>query len=331
MRMLSNELTMQYELNVKKYQYNRSNYYLETNKGKYILRKVNIPKEQVIFEYEVNEYIHEQEFEQIAKICLNKKKVPYSIYKDKIYIMERYIDCQETDFKEVEDLKNITRVLAIFHKAGTGMKSQVRNIENASIKNIYEYFEKRHIESRKLRKRLAKLAQKTPFEIMFLKDYRVYEQLEKIALQCISVEDSNKLIAVAKENQTLIHNDYNYHAVSRVTKERYVINNLDSCVYNIQIVDLANLLTRIMQKNNWDIDLLKELIDIYNTYRPLSEAELRGLKAMLIFPEKYANICSKYLNSKRRAHYNMFEVKWQNMLEYRDGQLAAAYKIQEML
>lgn len=331
MRMLSNELTMQYELNVKQYRYNRSNYYLETNKGKYILRKVNIPKEQVLFEYEVNQYIHEQDFMQIAKICLNKKKIPYSVYKDKIYIMEDYRDAQETDFKEVEDLKNITRVLAIFHKVGRGMKSQVRNIENASIKNIYEHFEKRHVESRKLRKKVSKLAQKTPFEIMFLKDYRVYEQLEKMALQCISMEDSNKLIGDAKANYTLIHNDYNYHAVSRVAEDEYIINNLDSCVYNIQIVDLANLLTRIMQKNNWDVDLLKQLVDIYKTYRPLSEPELRGLKAMLIFPEKYAGICSKYLNSKRRAHYNMFELKWQNMLEYKDDQLAAAYKIQELL
>lgn len=331
MRMLSNELVMQYDFNVKNYRYNRSNYYLETHKEKYILRKVNIPKEQVTFEYEVNEYVHRHGFEKIAKMNLNKKKAPYSIYKDKIYVLERYEECEETDFKQVEDLKNIIALLAIFHTYGRGMASSVRNIENCAIKNIYEYFDKRRIESHRLKKKLEKLPQKTPFEMMFLQDYRAYEQLEKMALGCIDRECCDRLIEEAKTKYTLIHNDYNYHAVSKSSSKGYMINNLDSCIYNIQILDLANTLTRMMQKNNWDVALLKELIGIYNEKRPLSADELRALKAMLIFPEKYASICSKYLNSKRRTHYNMFEVKWQNMLEYKANQLEAAYKIQELL
>ncbi|MGL6174653.1 MAG: CotS family spore coat protein [Cellulosilyticaceae bacterium] len=331
MRILSNELTTQFDVAIKKYQYNRSNYYLETNKGKYVLRKINIPKEQVLFEYEVSEYIHQNGFNKITKIYTNKKKVPYSIYKDKVYIMEKHMECEEIDFKEARDLKEITKLLAVFHNSARGIKSEIRNIDNAAIKNIYEYFEKRHIESMRLKKKISKLAQKTPFEIMFVEGYREYEQLEKLALGCIDLASCNELIKEAKENYTLIHNDYNYHAVSRVGEEEYIVNNLDNCSYNLQIVDLANLLTRIMQKNNWDVNLLKELIDIYQEQKPLSESELRGLKAMLIFPEKYATICNKYLNSKRRANYNMFELKWENMLEYKEAQLAAAYKIQEMI
>lgn len=331
MRILSNELTAQFDINIKKYQYNRSNYYLETNKGKYMLRKINIPKEQVLFEYEVSEYIHDNGFNQITKIYTNKKKIPYSIYKDKVYIMEKYVECEEVDFKEVEDLKNITKLLALFHNSARGIKSEIRNIDNSTIKNIYEYFEKRHTECNRLKKKISKLSQKTPFEIMFLQGYKEYEELEKIALSCINLESCNQLIKEAKENYTLIHNDYNYHAISKVGEDEYMINNLDNCIYNLQIIDLANLLTRIMQKNNWDVDLLKELIDIYQQQKPLSEVELRGLKAMLIFPEKYASICNKYLNSKRRANYNMFELKWENMLEYKADQLAAAYKIQQLL
>ena len=96
------------------------------------------------------------------------------------------------------------------------------------------------------------------------------------------------------------------------------------CGYDIQVLDLAHILAKIMQKNDWDCSILYELIERYNGIRPLSNKEFNLLKFMMIYPEKYNNICFKYSSSKRRWNYSMFEQKWKNMLMYKDRQIATA-------
>lgn len=331
MKSLSQELIYQYDLNVKKYYYMRSNYYLVTPTGEYVLRKVNIPKEQIAFEYEVNAHLIENGLENIDPIYLTKKKVPYAIYQDKIYILQKYKEREEVDFQNEEDLKAVMSLLATFHRAARHMASDIRNIESTHMKNLYTYCEKRLYESKKIRKSLIDLSQKTPFEIMFLEGYGIYEELEEMAIAQIDKPMCERLIQNAKVHQTIAHNDYSYHCIEKQVGGLYMISNMDSCSYNVQLVDVANVLTKVMQKNNWDIQLLQRLIDLYINELSLSEEEIGILKAMMIFPEKYAGICQKYYQSKRRANYNIFEMKWQNMIAYQKDQLEVARQISKYL
>ncbi|MGL4738466.1 MAG: CotS family spore coat protein [Cellulosilyticaceae bacterium] len=331
MKSLSQELIYQYDLNVKKYYYSRSNYYLVTPTGEYVLRKVNIPKEQIAFEYEVNAHLIENGLKNIDPIYLNKKKVPYAIYQDKIYVLQKYKEREEVNFQDVEDLKAVMGLLAKFHLAARGVTSETRSIEMAHMKNLYTYCEKRLYESKKIRRSLIDLSQKTPFEIMFLEGHGVYEELEELAIAQIDKQMCERLIQSAKAKQTIAHNDYSYHCIEKQMDGPYMLSNMDSCNYNVQLVDLANVLTKVMQKNNWDIHLLQQLIDIYIAENSLSDEEIRLLKAMMIFPEKYAGICQKYYGSRRRANYNIFEMKWKNMVVYQQDQLEVARQISKYL
>lgn len=324
MKLLDNELIAQYNISIKRHQYSRGYYYIDTPKDKRILRKVSIPKEQVAFQYEIMCSIRQRGFMALNPIHLTKKNMPYALYEDKLYVMQSYEDSEELDFKDKQDLKGCVSLLSAFHLAAKDIKSVNRNIENSNMKNIYDYFAKRYVEGVKLKKAVCKSAQRTAFEIMFLEACPYYHELEEKALSQIDREVCLRLISEAKSGYTIMHNDYNYHTVSKGKQNNYFINNMDNCTYNVQIIDLANLLTKIMQKNNWDIGYLLELIEVYNQIRPLSQDELKVLKAMLIFPEKYASICQKYTASKRRGNYSMFEVKWQNMIEYKEKQLQAA-------
>ncbi|MGL5677597.1 MAG: hypothetical protein ACRDDX_14400 [Cellulosilyticaceae bacterium] len=331
MKMFNNDLATQYDLVVKKMYYNRSNYYLDTNKGQYLLRKVIMPKEQIAFEYEVNKQLIQKGFNEIEKIYLTKKQSPYVQQQDKLYMLQSYRAMDEIDFKLEVDLRGMICVLARFHKAAQNITSSERNIENAGLKNIYEYFQKRHIETKKMKNNMSGISQKSKFEMMFAEHYKVYEELEQMAIELISKEIAEKLIDKAKKNHTVIHNEYTYHAVSKIAQKQYVITHLDACSYNIQLLDLANVLTKVMQKNDWNMQLLYDLVQEYTNINTLSEEEIKVLKAMLIFPEKFASICHKYMTSKRRNNYSMFEMKWENMLVYKEEQLRAAKQIEKIL
>ncbi len=330
MKALPNDLLSQYEINIKKYSYNRSNYILETTNGKYILRKLNIPAEQILFMYEAVNHLRENGFLQVSLIYPTKKKLPYAISRGQVYVLQSYADGEEVEFKDSHDVKGIVELLANFHKCGVNFDTQHRSSDDMHIKDVYAYFSKRLRETHNLKKKIVPLSQKTEFEIMFLKDYSTYEKLEKMALDCIDPSSCSRVMKQAKETKSLVHNDYKYHTISRV-KDGYYLSNVDECTYNMQVLDLSSILVKIMQKNNWDTSLLCTLIQVYEDIRPLSDDEKSVLKALLIFPEKYAAICHKFLQCKRRNNYSMYEVKWENMLVYKDAQVNAAHYIKENL
>lgn len=328
MRPLGRELMSQYDLNIKKYQYVRSNYFLDTNKGKFILRKVDLSKEQLGFSYEVDAHLSKCHFNCISSIYATKKKLPYAVLGDESYVMQTYKPCEETDFKDYEDLKGIIVALAKFHKASVEVESKLRTPQEVKIKNIYEYYKKRRFENNKLKKSMLTLKQKSNFELMFLDTCEVYRDLEERALSGIDDEIAQRLIDKACLEKSVAHKDFTYHTVNKTEEDEFVISQIDVCNYDIQVLDLAQILSKIMQKNDWDKALLYNLIQEYDKERSLSKDEMSILKFMMIYPEKYNGICLKYMGSKRRWNYSMFEQKWLSMLAYKDKQLEVAKMIE---
>lgn len=328
MRPLGRELTSQYDLNIKKYQYVRSSYYLETNKGKFALRKVDLTKEQLGFSYEVDTHLSQCNFQEINNIYATRKKMPYAILGDEYYVMQNYKPCEETDFKDYDDLRGIVMTLARFHKCAVGVQSKIRTPEKIKIKNIYEHYIKRQAENNKLKKNIAMLKQKSNFELLFLEDCEDYRILEEMALANISKELADKLIQVTLENKSIRHKDFTYHTVNKTRENQYIMSQIDLCNYDIQVLDFAQILSKMMQKNEWNKRLLFNLINEYDKERTLSKDEMCLLKFMMIYPEKYNSICFKYMSSRRRWNYSMFEQKWQNMLSYKSQQIEVAKELQ---
>ena len=54
-----------------------------------------------------------------------------------------------------------------------------------------------------------------------------------------------------------------------------------------------------MEKNGWQAELGKSLIDAYDRERKLEETERRVLYAMLLYPEKYWKLVNFYYNSRK--------------------------------
>ena len=187
---------------------------------------------------------------------------------------------------------------------------------------------KRQFENNKLKKKIVTLKQKSNFELMFLEGCEVYRELEALALSSIDRDLACRLIHKVYETKSVAHKDFTYHTVNKTPNKEYIISQIDVCNYDIQILDLAQILSKIMQKNDWDKKTLYNLMKEYNQERTVSQDEMRLLKFMMIYPDKYNSICLKYMGSKRRWNYSMFEQKWINMLAYKEKQLEVAKMIQ---
>ncbi len=330
MRAIPNDLISQYELNVRKCYYSRNNYFIDTDSARYVLRKVNITPEQIMFVNEALVHLKNSGFSHVNSIHETKKKLPYAINRGQVYVLQDRQDGEDIEFNKEEDVAGMIRLLAQFHKSGVNFESEHRKSENVHLKDLYTHLKKRHRETQILKKKVVPLSQKTTFEILFLKGYKPYEDLQKMAIECIDGASCDRVMGDVKIRKSLAHNDYKYHAVSRVGNS-YNLIQIDQCTYNIQILDLSSILIKIMQKNKWDTKLLMRLIEEYENVRKMSPEEKSLLKAMLIFPEKYSSLCNKYLQCKRRGNYSMYEVKWNNMLAYLEDQVSAAHFIKDNL
>ena len=173
--------------------------------------------------YEVNKQLINNGFLEIEKMHLTKKQNPFALQQDKLYILQSYKDVEEINFKSEEDLRQIMSVLARFHKVAKHIHSKERNVETATIKNIYQYFHKRTLEGKKMKNNISSISQQTKFEIMFNDGYRDYEQLQHLAMSLITEEMATRLVLEAKAQKTIAHNDYTYHAVGKTKNGQYIM------------------------------------------------------------------------------------------------------------
>ncbi len=74
----------------------------------------------------------------------------------------------QVEFRSIEDITGIVKLLANFHKCGVDFTTSYRNCDDNHIKDVYSYFTKRLRETAVLKKKIAPLSQKTEFETIFL-------------------------------------------------------------------------------------------------------------------------------------------------------------------
>ena len=292
-----------------------------------MLRKIDIPKEQVLFTYEVDKQIKTSMFNGMSHIYPTKKNIPFAQLGENYYLMQSHNIGEETDFRSYEDLRGIVETLARFHKSAIDICSSNRSIADVKIRNIYDYYNKRKLENTKLKKSISCLKQKSSFEFMFIDGYESYNELEEMALSSINSKLVESVIENVRNKRCVAHKDITYHTICRVGGDEYMISTLDKCNYDIQVLDLAQILSKIMQKNEWDSDVLYKLVEEYSKINPLAKDDLSILKFSMIYPEKFNSICFKYMSSKRRWNYSMFEKKWESMLAYQTNQIAVAKEI----
>ena len=65
------------------------------------------------------------------------------------------------------------------------------------------------------------------------------------------------------------------------------------------IKDVYLFMRKLLEKNNWNVDLGRELLHAYNEERTLQEEELLQLKYRLYYPEKFWKIVNFYYNSPK--------------------------------
>ncbi len=287
----------QYDLTVERTWKGRGSILFETENGIYILKEYKGTPQRLSGIVKSLEKIRQNGYADIETVLPNKEGEFFCVDYDRtMYIVKRYFQAKECNIREKEEYLKAIRMLARLHKAmeGAGKDSFVMPTR---LPVAWE-FEKHNGELQKVRRYLKKKGQKSDFERYLCKHYDFFFGQAVSVYEKLQEEDVSSWFLKIQENGQLCHGDYQYHNILMGANQCYIIN-FEKMTMDSPVRDVHLFMRKLLEKNNWDVELGKELLRAYNEERPLQEEELLQLKYRFSYPEKFWKIVNFYYNSPK--------------------------------
>lgn len=208
------------------------------------------------------------------------------------YILKTYAEGRECNINDKEECLEAVRLLARLH-CHMELEETTQGIARDFVFSPGEEYGKRNQELKRVRKYLKQRSQKTWFEIYLVQNFDAFlEQAFRIRKEWEPYEQ------IEKQNKTFCHGDYQYHNLLK-TKQGWYLTNFEKCIVDDPIRDLYLFMRKLLEKNNWSINLGKEILDAYEVIRPLSAISRIDLYYRLAYPEKFWKVVNFYYNSPK--------------------------------
>lgn len=255
------------------------------------------------------------------------------------YVLKNWYPGEECNLREETDVEDATSNLAMLHVLLRELPFEENQVSYNTFMNLEELFDKRTRELKRVRSYIREKRSKNEFEMCYMNCYEAFYSEALQAIKLLGESDYFNLLGNAIDHKHVCHGNYTYHNIIMLKTNKasesskaiqpknvqYIANenkegseilsaagirlpklnlnmattNFDKACIGIQITDLYQFLRKVMEKNDWDIDLGSRTIEIYNDILPLSKEEYKLLYILLLYPEKFWKITNFYYNSKK--------------------------------
>lgn len=292
------EIFRQYSFRIENIFRARGALLLETDKGVKLFRSVQNSKSKIEFENRLLQYLKEQGYENIDLYCLNDMNeiISEDSQGDK-YTIKNWCLGEESNLKDVAQIKDAARNLAILHKMlkNVPFAKDRPFIQNHVLPALYE---KHNRELKRVKAYIIDKKQKNEFEVRFLNSYDSFYGQAIEATTRLKELDFHKIMKTAMENGTITHGSYTYHNIM-VTSKGIFTTNFDKADVGLQVFDLYYFMRKVMEKNNWDSNLSNVILEEYLTNNSLCQDEMKLLYILMLYPEKFWKVTNYYYNGKK--------------------------------
>lgn len=211
------------------------------------------------------------------------------------YILKTFHDGREYDVKNRRECVEMMEILAGIHEGMWIPKEALCAI--APYSPWHEY-EKHNKELRHIFSYLKGKGQKGRFERRLYEVYKeYYAKAEEASKQWYHYEQALSG-GMQPEMYSICHGDYQYHNVLKCKEDTYVVH-FERWMVDRKVRDIYLLLRKLMEKNEWDIALGKEMLSAYEKVTPLGAYDFIDLYYRLAYPEKIWKIANYYFNSPK--------------------------------
>lgn len=281
----------QYDLEIKQITKGRGAYICDSSQGLKLLMPFRGSKERAAFFREVLQELKEQGL-AVEQISVTKEGESVAVDESGTrYWLKDMISGSECSTNREIDMVNALVQLAGLHNALAECSVSVPDFMKNEQNDMARMYQRHYRELIRVRNYVHGRKSKNEFEHCFQTQYPHYIEEAKEAIRLL---DEIGFV----QTKSLCHGDFNQHNVVK-TPDGFRIVNFENMCCNAPVVDLANFIRKMMEKNNWETKLGIRLVQSYDRKRPLSREERRLLYLNLLFPEKFWKISNHYSNSHK--------------------------------
>lgn len=234
------------------------------------------------------------------------------------YVVRHWYEGRECDTKSLEDIERSLSALASLHKC---MEMPV--CEHYVRESLIREYERKNRELKKIRKFIYAKRRKNDFELGYLRSIQCFLAHAEETYQRLCDSAYEKLRSQAIERGCICHGEFNQHNII-LMPERTAAVNFEKWNYDVQTADLYQFMRKILEKNDWDVELGKRMLHAYDRIKPLTCEELENLNIRFSYPEKYWKLANYYYshnkawisekNTEKLEKLMEQHEKWQNFI-----------------
>lgn len=305
-----------YDFDVYKTSRGRGGMVLNTSNGMKMLYECNKSVSRYEMENSVTQELVRNGFFNVDSCYKNMQGSLISESEDgRKYIVKNWFDARECDMKSQMDICDSIKVLAALHNKMNEICSEYEHTsseENLMIaaelpeKSVYELepadmsanFDRHTRELKMIHNYLKNKKKRNEFERIARDNFEPFYR--EAVKTCQNIKELSQDEEYKREYQKLklCHGSFNYHNVLFTNRGPAIIN-FDRCRNDFQINDLYQFMRKILEKNEWNIELAYLMIDQYDKVKPVSRLDLKILSLLFTYPEKFWKIVNYYFNSNK--------------------------------
>ena len=295
------EVLEQYDLEVHRSWKGRGVFFIDTSRGLHMLKEHRGSEDKLEKLWQLLTSLETvQFFKTDLPIRTKEGKFLVKDSDETSYILKRWRDGRECDPKSELDVCRSMEGLAIFHIHAREIWEfeNEENREKFEGTNLVHEMGKRTRELKKVQSFIRKKQKKSAFESAYLEVIpKFLSEAEEITLK---LKDSGyeELRREAVSQGKICHGEYMQHNVL-FDRSRLIMTNFEHAHLNLQCVDVALFLRKVMEKQGWRIAAGEKFLRSYEVVCPMTENERLVLALGLSYPEKLWKLANHYYHTNK--------------------------------
>lgn len=251
-----------------------------------------------------------------------------SLYREYyLFVVKESLEGRECDTRSESEILKAASLLAALHTDMRGFAAVTDEDRlRLAAPDIVTEMERHNRELRKVYTFIRKKNRKNEFESAYLSCCQDVLAEAQEAERRLKASDYALLKAQALKEGQFCHGEYIHHNIL-VADNCMAVINFEKFALDVQMNDLYLFLRKILEKQNYDPCLGHEILNAYDSVRPISGEEREYLSIRLSYPEKFWKLANYYYNTNKAWIPGKHMEKLEKFLSQREKRVSFSKEI----
>lgn len=271
-----------YGWSIKNAQITQSIVRVHTAKGSYAFKRTHLNSSQIRFLHAAFEFVKQQGFTRLAPFVLTSHKQPYVVDKERVYYATPWRQGQHANFSSVAQVGHVAELLATFHEQSRGFETDAYAAPMEF--NLERMLRQRSEDLRTLLAIAQTRREPDDFDHLLAKMSTELREDADESVRLIRNDHCQSFLTEDENLPGLCHLDVIPENFIFTPQHEMTALDFDLCTYAPRALDLAHLLRRALQRQQWQTAVAYTCFSSYDSVRPMVGPEYTLVQALMTFP-----------------------------------------------